>query len=243
MTSHSPQTSPQVYARLGGVLYLIIIAIGLFGELFVRGRFIIANDAVNTAANLQTMESLWRLHIAAELVLLVCAVTVLWILFVLLRPVNPKLVMLAVLFNIIGIALEAAHTLHLLEALFPLDNAGYLAAFTPEQLATLARFQLRSFGYGFGLSLVFFGFFCLIIGYLIFKSGYLPRPIGILMVVAGLGYLVNNFALVLAPAFADQIFVIAALPSFIGELLLSLWFLIKGVNVPAWQKRSLDSAW
>jgi hypothetical protein len=236
------QTSPQIYARIGGLLYLIIIAIGLFGELFVRDRLIVSNDAAATAANLRSMESLWRFHIAAEIILLICAITLLWILFTLLRPVSKNLVFLAVFLNLVSITLEAAYTLHLVEALFPLGEAGYLKAFTPEQLYALMRLSLRAFSYGFGLSLVFFGCFCLVIGYLIFKSGYLPKPIGVLMQITGLCYLTNSFALILAPSFADQVFFIIALPALVGELSLSLWLLIKGVNVEQWEKRAAESA-
>jgi hypothetical protein len=241
MADHTFETSPQLYARIGGVLYLIIIVLGLFGEAFVRDRLIVSGDATATAANLRAMESLWRFHIAAELLLLICAVGLLLILFVLLRPVSRDLALLAVFFNLISIGLEAAITLYLLEALFPLGNAGYLKAFTPEQLYAMARLSLKSHSHGFGLSLIFFGCFCLVIGYLIFKSGYFPKAVGVLMQIAGLGYLTNSFALVLAPKFADRIFAVIAGPAFVGEASLCLWLLVKGVNVEKWKEKA--SAW
>ena len=138
MTARTVETSPQLYARIGGVLYLIIIVIGLFGEAFVRDRLIVSGDAAATAANIMSHESLWRFHIAAELFLLICAVALLWILFALLRPVSKDLALLAAFFNLVSIGIEAATTMYLLEALFPLGNAGYLKAFTPEQLYAMA---------------------------------------------------------------------------------------------------------
>src|SRR2546429_6953722 len=128
MTTRTIEQSPQLYARIGGVLYLIIIVVGLFGEAFVRDRLVVPGDAAATATNIRSMESLWRFHIAAELFLLICAVALLMILFVLLKPVHRELALLAAFFNLVSIGLEAAITMYLLEALFPLGNAGYLTA-------------------------------------------------------------------------------------------------------------------
>jgi len=237
MTDRTVETSPQLYARIGGVLYLIIIVIGLIGEAFVRDRLIVSGDAAATAANIMSHESLWRFHIAAELFLLICAVVLLLILYALLRPVSRDLALLAVFINLISIGIEAATTMRLLEALFPLGNAGYLKAFTPEQLYAMTSLSLKSHGYGFGVSLLFFGCFCLII-YLIFKSGYFPKTIGLLMQIAGVCYLTNSFALVLSPALANRLFPGILLPAFIGELSLCLWLLVKGVNRPKWEAKA-----
>ena len=238
MTSRTIETSPQLYARIGGALYLIIIVIGLYGEAFVRDRLIVSGDAAATAANIVSHESLWRFHIAAELFLLICAVALLLILFVLLRPVSRDLALLAVFFNLVSIGIEAATTMYLLEALFPLGNAGYLKAFTPEQLYAMASLSLKSHGYGFGVSLLFFGCLCLIVGYLIFKSGYLPKTIGVLMQIAGVCYLTNSFALILSPAVANRLFPAILVPAFIGEASLCLWLLVRGVKVEKWEKAS-----
>ena len=199
MTDHTVNSSPKLCARIGGALYLIIIVIGLFGEAFVRDRLIVSGDAAATAANIMSHESLWRFHIAAELFLLICAVALLLILYALLRPVSRDLALLAVFINLVSIGIEAATTMYLLQALFPLGNAGYLKAFTREQLYAMASLSLKSHSYGFSVSLIFFGCFCLIVGYLIFRSGYLPKTIGVLMQIAGLSYLTNSFALILAP--------------------------------------------
>jgi hypothetical protein len=91
--------------------------------------------------------------------------------------------------------------------------------------------------YGFGLGLIFFGFECLVVGHLIFRSGYLPKTLGVLMQIAGLCYLANSFALLLAPAFANMLFPAILVPAFIAELSLCLWLIVKGVNVPKWNKR------
>jgi len=233
---HEVQISPQIYARTGGVLYLIIIVGGLFGHAFIRDRVIVPGDATATAANIRSLESLWRFGIAAELFMLICTVALALILFVLLRAVSRDLALLAVFFNLVSIALEAASdSLLLLGALFPLGNAEYLRAFEPEQLYALASLSLELNGYGFGVSLIFFGCECLVLGYLIFRSGYLPKALGVLMQIAGLSYLTNSFALLLVPTFADRLFPAILLPALVGEASLCLWLLVKGVNAEKWK--------
>ena len=231
------EASPRALSRIGGVLYLIIIVIGLYCEAFVRERLVVSGDAAATAANIRSQESLWRFGIAAELFLLICAVVLAVIFYVLLRPVSRDLALLATAFNLVSIAMEAAYALHLIATLFPLGNAGYLKAFGPEQLDALASLSAKSHGYGFGVALIFFGCFCLVCGYLIFRSGYLPKTVGVLMQIAGLSYLINSFALVLSPSVANQMYPAILIPAFIGEASLCLWLLVKGVNVERWNRR------
>lgn len=238
MTERTIECWPQFYARIGGALYLIIIVIGLFGEAFVRDKLIVSGDATATAKNLVASESLWRFHIAAELFLLICAVVLLMILFVLLKPVSRELMLLATFFNLVSIGLEAATAMYLVVALFPLGNAAYLKAFSPEQLYAMANLSLRSHGYGFGVSLLFFGCFCVVIGRVIFRSGFLPKAIGALMQIAGLCYLTNSFALIVSPAFANRLFPTILLPAFVGEASLCLWLLVKGVHAERWMEQA-----
>ncbi len=238
MKENQVEASPRVLSRIGGVLYLIIIVGGLLGEAFVRNRLIVPGDATATAANIRSLESLWRFGAAAEFFMLICTVSLTLILFVLLRLVSREFALLAIFFNLISIAVEAANELQLLAALSPLGNAEYLRAFEPEQLYALASLSLRSYGYGFGVSLIFFGCECLILGYLIFRSGYLPKAVGVLMQVAGLCYLTNSFALILAPTFASRIFPAILIPAFVGEASLCLWLLVKGVNMEKWKAQA-----
>lgn len=236
MTNHSVETSPQVYARIGGALYLIIIGLGIFGEAFVRGRIIVSGDAAATAANIISMESLWRFGIASEFLSLICTIALAMIYFVLLRPVSRELNLLATFFRLVSIVVEAVAALNLFAALFPLGNAAFLKAFTPEQLYALASLATKSHSYGFSVSLLFLGCTFLIHGYLIFRSGYLPRVLGVLIQVAGVGYLTNSFALILYPAVANRVFLAIMVPVFIGEASLCLWLLVKGVNVQKWRE-------
>ena len=237
MKERTTETSPQIYARIGGVLYLMIIVIGFSSEFFVRVKLVVSGDVTATANNIASSESLWRISIACELILLVCAVALTLIVYVLLRPVNKNLALLAVLFNIVEFPIEAVSKLCLLAALFFSGSADYLKAFEPRQLHALVKISLKLHDYGFGIDLVFFGFACLVYGYLLFRSGYFPRPLGVLMAIAGLSYLANSFTLILAPAYAGTISPILVL-ALIGELSLCLWLMVKGVNVAKWNAKT-----
>jgi len=237
MMERMGETSPQVYARIGGVLYLIVIVIGFCSEFFVRDKLVVSGDVTATANNIMASESLWRISIAGELILLVCAVALTLILYVLLRPMNKNLALLAVFFNIIEFPIEAASKLFLFAALFLSGNTDYLKAFEPHQLHALVKISLKLHDYGFGIDLVFFGFACLVYGYLLFRSGYFPKALGVLMAIAGLSYVANSFTLILAPAYAGTIFPILVL-ALIGELSLCLWLMVKGVNVPKWNEKA-----
>ena len=236
MTTRTIEASPQVYARIGGVLYLITIILGAIEELFVRGRIVVPGDAGATAANLRSMESLWRFGIASEMFLGICTIVLTLILYVLLKPVSRDLALLATFFSLIAIGVETAYSLQLVEALYPLGDATYLKVFTPEQLNAMASLSIKAHGDGFGIALLFFGCFFPIAGYLIFKSGYFPKAIGILYMIPGLSYLTSSFALILAPSFAHQYYFVIASPALIGEASLCLWLLVKGVNVQGWNK-------
>ncbi len=231
--------SPQLLARLGGVLYLAIIAIGLFAEVFVRGRILVAGDAMATAANLRMHETLWRWGIAAELLGMICVVVLLLVWAVLLSPVSRQLTLLALFFDLVAHTVQVAALMELVAALFPLAGATYLEAFTPEQLAALARMAGRGHSHGFGFSLLFTGCFFLVAGYLIRKSGYLPRLIGGLYQVAGLGYIANTFAMIVAPAWSGRIFMTVAPVILVGELSLAVWLLVKGIDPERWNRRQL----
>ncbi|MFL6520391.1 MAG: DUF4386 domain-containing protein [Chthoniobacterales bacterium] len=237
MTTRSVESSPQLYARLGGLLYLILIILGFFGQ-YVLGKVIVSDNAAATAVNISSMESLWRLGIAAEIVALICVTCLAAIYFLLLRPVSRELNLLATFLRFVGIAVEAVVTLDLVGALLPLGKTASLKAFTQEQLYALTNLALKSHGQGYALALLFFGACFLIHGHLIFKSGFLPKTLGVLIQIAGTCYLTNSFAVYLAPAFADQIFPAILLPAFFGEASLCLWLLLKGVNVERWNEQA-----
>jgi len=237
VTTRTVEVSPQVYARIAGILYLIIIIAGALGQIFIRGKLIVAGDAAATAGNLMASQSLWRIGIAGDLLMHVFDIPLMLALYLLLKPVNKHLAVSAVLFNLIQTAVLVVNKLNLLVPLFLLGNAEYLKALEPRQLQALAYLPLKLHDYGFGIGLIFFGCVCLVQGYLIFKSGFLPKTIGVLMALAGLSYLTNSITLLLAPAYAEMVVPVLAL-ALLGELALALWLIVKGVNIPKWHAKA-----
>ncbi len=238
MAIHAVENSPRRYARTGGALYLAIIVLGAFAAGFVANKLLVPGDAAATAHNILASPGLWRLSVAGDLMVVLCAVPLLWIEYLLLRPVSKQLVLLAVLFNLVSLAVEAISKVFLLAVMPTLANADFLTAFQPRQLQILANLALRSHDIAFNIALIFFGFTCWVNGYLIFKSGYFPKLIGILMQIAGLSYLTACFAALFSPAFSDLITPAIPLPPLIGEASFCLWLLVKGVNIAKWKERT-----
>jgi len=236
VTSRLRGTSPQGLARVGGMLYLFIIVAALFGEVFVRSRLIVRGDAVATANNILGSEMLFRVGLAGEMLTCVCDVGLAMILYVLLEPVSRSLALLAAFQRVTFVAIYSVAKLFEVAALVVLGGDGFLKAFDPQQLRALAYLSLRLHGYGYGVSLIFFGVACVLLGNLIYRSRYLPKTLGVLLVIGGLGYLVNSFAQILAPALATKMFPWILLPAFPAELGLALWLLVRGVDLPKWQE-------
>lgn len=235
MTLSAIERSPQRYARLAGSLYLAIILLGMFGELFVRAKLIVPGDASATALAIAASPQLWRAGIVGDLLMHVLDVPVILIFYVLLRPVSQSLALLATLFNLVQTAVLAVNKLNLMVPLFLLGDAAYLKAFSTEQLHALSLLAVDSHAHGFAIGLVFFGFACLVRGVLIWNSGFWPKALGVLIFLAGLSYLANSLALLLAPAVAASIFPGVLVPAFVGELVFCLWLIFKGVNPDRWR--------
>ena len=239
MTNQTANISPQLYARIAGVLYLVNIACGMFGEIFVRAHLVVAGDAVATAHRIMSSEFLFRSGIAGDLIMHITDVPMTVIFYVLLKPVSKDLSLLAALFGMLQTAVLLANKLTLVMVLLLLGNANYLKAFDANQLQALASLSLTLHESGFGIGLIFFGVSCLVTAYLLFRSGYFPKTLGVLQAMAGVSYLINSFSLFIAPALQARIF-----PYFtatgIGEVSLCLWIIVMGVNVQRWKQR--DSA-
>jgi len=233
---------PQRVARICGLLYLYIIAAGTFAEIFVRGRLVVSGDAAATAANLIAHETLFRIGFSAELLHLACDVGVATLLYVLLAPVDRTLSLLAALLRFACLAVLAAGSLTHFAALRLLAGSGYLAAVPEAQRQALALFALRLHGDAYAIALVFFGFACLAAGWLIWRSGFLPRILGAGMGTAGICYLASSFGHFLAPTLAGRLFPALFLPIFVAELALALWLSLKGVDAARWRARAAGAA-
>jgi hypothetical protein len=217
-------------ARIAGLLYLIVIATGLFAEVFVRQALKVSGDALATANNIHSSEMLFRWGLVADLINFVCGLPCVLIIYFLFKRSNKFLLQLALIFVIIQTAIIAVNLLNQISPLLILSNNAYLKTFQPNQLAALSQLSLNIQGVGYAIGLVFFGFYCLLVGYVIFKSKMVPEFLGILYIISGIGYLMNSFIMLLSKGFANPIFAYVAIPIFIGELSFCLWLLIKGID-------------
>jgi len=230
MDAGSVETSPVKYARITGILYLVIIVFGLFSEVYVRSSLIVRGDAAATAGNILASEGLFRAGFASDLLIFLCDVAVAVLLYVLLRPVSRTGSLISAGLRLTGTAIYGVNLLNYFAVLIILSGADYLKAFDTGQLNSLALMFLDIHRHGYDLGLVFFGFHCAVLGYLIYKSDYFPRVLGILMVLAAIGYVTGSLTLFLFPRHAAAIAPVYAAP-LVGELALCLWLLIKGVRV------------
>jgi hypothetical protein len=233
------EASPRFQARIAGILYLLIIVGALFVPFAVAPTGMMLGDAaLPTAAKIQAAKSLYVLGGAAQLIVYACDLGVALIFYELLKPVSRSVALLATFFRLVFVAIASANMLNHFAPLIFLSGTDYLSAFKPDQLQALALVFLRLRTFGFDIALVFFGFHCLLVGYLIFKSTFFPRILGVGLAIGGVGYLANILATAIPPAMRAQLFPYTMLPAGVAEISLTLWLIIVGVNVPRWKEQA-----
>jgi hypothetical protein len=233
--------SIQKTARFAGLLYLIITIAAIVAHYYVPSNIIVPGDAAATANNIMNNEALFRVGgIGSELIVLLSEIVLSVVLYVILKPVNKTLSLLAAVSRL---AMTTIHGLNLINYFFVLLllGGGYSTVFGADQLQALVTLFLDAHSYGFTIGIAFLTLHVFILGYLIFKSGYFPKILGVLFVIAAFGYLIDSFALLLSTNYTTTP-VYFALPIAVSEIAFPLWLLIKGVNVEGWKKRELASA-
>jgi Domain of unknown function (DUF4386) len=226
------ETSPRLKARIAGILYLIGPCGFAEG---VRDRLTVDGDPAATASSILSHEQLFRWALVGDLAGIACYIVVLLLLYDLVRMVNRSVALLAVFFSLMAHTIQAAILVFHYVPLFLLKNGHILGAFKSDQLQALAYTSLELHDVGYNIDLMFFGCYCLAMGYLIFRSTYFPRILGVLMAFAGLSYLANSTLSFIAPALEDQLMPYILLPA-LGELVLALWLLVRGVNMGWWNE-------
>src|SRR5438445_7567433 len=231
-------TSPKQLARMAGALYLINIVGGAFAITIVPAMVLVAGNAAATAHNIQTHELLYRSGLVAHVLVTVTNVPLALIFYELFKVVNRRLALLDACFILVATAIEAAGLVNQFSPLVLLGSGPYTSALPTAQLEALAYLPSALSGIGYSIAQVFFTFDLLTIGYLVLRSTFLPRVIGVLLAIAGLAYLIYSFANLLAPGFAGNLVPWIQLPSLLGEGSFCLWLLIVGLNAQRWNERA-----
>lgn len=237
MTTKTKMT-PNITARIAGVLYLLMIPLGILGIIYVPTTLIVPGDVVATVNNIMNNEFLFRSAIVAALVVQLNQILLVLALYKLLKPTSKNIAIFMVISILVAVPIAMFNELNQFAVLILLSGADYLTAFSPEQIQAFVPMFLDLHEHGIFIAQIFWGIWLFPLGYLVFKSGYLPRIIGILLMIGCFGYMIDAFIFFFNPAFDVTISEF----TFIGELLLPLWLVIKGVNVEEWEKRALESA-
>jgi len=227
------EASPRVMARITGAVYLLTMLAGIFAQVFVSDRLVVSGDAAATATNILAHRTLFEAGFTLYLIEMACDVATTALFYGLLKPVNRSVSFVAAFLSLAGCAVKTVGRLFFIAPLFVLGGAQYLSAFSLEQRQALALLFLRVNDQGAGVALAFFGFYAILIGYLIFKSTFLPRILGVWSAIAGLGWLTF-----LSPTLGYRVFLYVAAFAFLGALALIFWLLVFGVNEQRWKEQA-----
>lgn len=228
--------STPTLARLGGLFYLAIIVCGLFTELYVRSELVTIGNASVTANNILANQGLFRLGFVSDLLMLLFDLALALVLYTLLKPVNHTLALCAAFTRLAMDAILATNLLNHFQALLLLSGADYLAVFSETQLHALVSLSMEAHSVGYAIGLVFFAVHCLILSFLLYRSDLFPKIFGILMVLAGISYLVDSMAKFLLPGYDTTDYVFIMIPALIAEVSFCLWLLIKGTLSPTYDQ-------
>ena len=228
MTTKEKMNSLKKTARVAGFLYLILAPFAAFPLFYVSSSLIVPGDAATTANNIMASEGLFRSGIASDSVVFLIEIVLVAMLYVLLKPVSKTLSLVAAFSRLAMAVIQGINLLNKFIALLLLSGAGYLTVFEPDQLHALVLLFLNAHEYGGLIWGTFFGLHLFFLGYLVYKSGYIPRILGVLLVFASLCYLTQSFGNILLPKY-KEIFATIGFLSII-ETAFPLWLLIKGVK-------------
>jgi hypothetical protein len=233
ITRAMTEMSPRTKARLAGAFYLLTILTGIFAQGFISARLIVPGDAAATANNILSHDGLFRLGFAVYMIEMVCQIIMTVLIYDLLKPVNRSISLLAAVVGFIGCGIKTFSRLFYFAPLLVLGGTHYLSVFSGEQLNAVALLFLRVNDIGAGIALVFFGFYAILRGYLVIKSTFLPRILGWLGVLGGIGWLAF-----LSPPFGERVFSVIAVVGIIGSLVNIAWLLVVGVNEQRWREQA-----
>jgi hypothetical protein len=237
MRNPPAETSPSARARILGVCYLFVIFAGITAQALIADRLVVSNDAAKTAANIIANKSLYRLAYTIFMLEMVAQAVVSAMFYDLLKPVNRSAARVAMIIGLTGCGIKTMARLFYYAPLIVLGGATYLSAFQPNQLEALSLTLIRINNQGAAIAIIFFGFEVSIRGWLLLRSEFLPRFLGVLSMLGGLGWLTY-----LWPPLGSQAFIPVALFAIAGVVITSGWFFIRGVDDAKWIERAARTA-
>jgi hypothetical protein len=229
------EASPRFQAKMAGVFAWIGTTEGF--AIWVRSKLVVDSDAAATAHNILAHELLYRWGFVGDVISCVAFIIYTLLLYNLFRPVSRRLSLLAAVLNLVGVAIQLSMGVLLLAPLAVLEGTHSLNAVNVSQSQALALMILNSYDDGYAISMVLFGFYNLLTGYLIFRSTFLPRILGVLLAISGFYYQINNFAEFLSPAIAARVEPYVFVKG-MAEPLLALWLVVMGVNEQRWKEQA-----
>jgi hypothetical protein len=235
-TARISKASPRFIARMAGVFYLLTILTGGFALGFVNNRLVVG-DAAATATNILAHKTLYQAGFAVYLIEMACDIAMTALFYDLFKPVSQLVSLTAAFFNLTGCAIKTLSRLFYFAPLLVLGGAPYLTVFSGEQVQSLALLLLKLNDHAAGMGLVFFGFAALLKGYLILRSTFLPRILGALSMLGGLGWLTF-----LSPPLAYRLFPYTVAVGLLGAGSIIAWLLVKGVDARRWEEQASAAA-
>ena len=227
------QMNPNKIARLAGFLYVMLIPLGVFGILYIPNNLIIPGDMAATAVLIKEHEMTFRLSVLSALAVQLVNLVLVVLLYKLLKPINKNYAALMVICILVAAPIAMLNELNFLAMLLLINGNEYLMAFTGDQVNAVMLFLFDLHELGIQVASIFWGLWLLPMGYLIFKSGYLPKFIGVLLIIAATGYLIDSVNSFLFPNVGIQFSEFL----FLGEILIAFWLMIKGVDRVQWKNR------
>lgn len=230
-TQSAELTTFRKYGLITGLLYLVIIVCGMYSEMVVRAALIVPGDAATTVSNIASNLTLYRTGFVSDLIMVMADVAVALTFYVLLKPVNNALALLAALFRLTQSSILGINLLNHFKAIILVADSNFANSMGPEAFNAQVMLNINAHSYGYLIALVFFALSCMILGYLFYKSPLFPKVLGILLAIAGAGYMIDSFTNFLYPQYADITELLVMVSAIVAELGLCIWLIVKGIIV------------
>ena len=227
MIKYANNISLRTAACIAGLVTLTMVACAPFAELYAYPRLVITGNGAETVKNIMAHQKLFAAVIMCYTITFVCDIVAAWALYILLKPVNAYLSFLTALFRLIFAVVAIVSLLNLVNTFRLVTNPDFMTLFKPDQLQAQVMLQLTAFRYGFHFGLILFGIHLILLGYLVFKSKYIPWLLGWLLIISGVGYFISS----IQPYLFPELNVGFAVYTFFGEIIFMLWLLIRGWKI------------